>query len=439
LALQQAMANGTAQITAPRNSLPKISNFSDRPVFVPAGTLLKGGVQDQVVVSSVTVPPRAIDWSIPTLCVENGRSEPRHGDDSTRYTTAGVLLPSQVGRLSMLTSAPETRAAMHLHQIGVWLAVDSIRSRLSEQLGVAIASPRSPSSLPLALENPLIEQAQQPFLAASQGAGEEADDITGGVFAIDGALVAADLYASNDLFRQMWPSLLRAYAVQSLMAPDGGAAFALPSIESVKAFLGPASQNPGQVRTIASYDGWVHMAHTATAPSGATGLERVVLKLLATRALDAERAGALTRQQVLHRVLAAVEKEGMDSQVAMQQANRAGLFNEPPLRPLLPAQPIDTASRALPVLAILVLLLGGLVPGMFRMMAGLSGAAWRMGAALVSPARATRPSALRPAVQPDRRHWERAILSPCGHVPLVRSAVMAAQPRNVRSPLLVDA
>jgi hypothetical protein len=42
-------------------------------------------------------------------------------------------------------------------------------------------------------------------------------------------------------------------------------------------------------------------------------------------------------------------------------------------------------------------------------------------------------------MQPDRRHWERAILSPCGHVPLVRSTVAPAQPRNVRSPLLVDA
>ena len=252
LALQQAMANGTAQITASRNSLPKISNFSDRPVFVPAGTLLKGGVQDQVVVSSVTIPPRAIDWSIQTLCVENGRSEPRSGDDSTRYSTAGVLLPSQVGRLSSLTNAAVSATSLHLHQIGAWLAVNSIRLRLSERLGAAIASPRSPSSLPLALENPLVEQAQQSFLAALQHAGERDDDISGAVFAIDGRLVAADLYASNQLFRQMWPSLLRTYATQSLMAPDGatpdGAASALPSVESVRAFLAPVPQDRARSR-----------------------------------------------------------------------------------------------------------------------------------------------------------------------------------------------
>jgi hypothetical protein len=424
LALHQAMASGAAQITASRNALPKISNFSDRPIFVPAGTLLKGGVQDQVVVSSVTVPPHAAGLSIPTLCVENGRSEPRSGDDSTRYTTDGVLLPSQVGRLSILTSAPASAATAHLRQIGVWLAVDSIRSRLSERLGVAIASPRSPSSLPLALENPLVEQAQQPFVAALQGAGEETDDIAGAVFAIDGRLVAADVYASNQLFRQMWPSLLRAYTIQSLMAPNG-AAPNLPSVESVKAFLGPVSQNP-------LYNGWVHMGHAANAPFGATGLERVALKLLATRALDAERAGALTRHQVVQRVLAAVEKEGLDSQAAMQQANRAGLFNEPPLRPLLsqqmgagashrPAaaaqspQPAEVGSGALHLLTILLLLL------------------------CVRISSATRPLGSQGTAQPDRRQRERAILSPCGHVPLVRNAVAAAQPRNGRSPLLVDA
>ena len=431
LALHEAMANGSAQIAASRNALPKISNFSDRPIFVPAGTLLKGGVQDQVVVSSVIVPPRATGLTIPTLCVENGRSEPRHGDDSTRYTTAGVLLPSQVGRLSILISAPASTATMHLRQIGVWLAVDSVRSRLSERLGASIASPRSPSSLPLALENELVEQAQQRFLAAFQGAGEQADDISGAVFAIDGRLVAADLYASNKLFRQMWPSLLRAYAIQSLMAPND-AASALPSIESVKAFLGPASENPGQVRRIASYDGWVQMAHAAVVPSGATELERVVLKLLATRALDADRAGALTRQQVLHRVLAAVEKEGLGSQGVMQQANRAGLFNEPPLRPLLPQQmgarashrpaaaaqspqPAEVGSGALHLLTILLLLL------------------------CVRTSSATRPLRSQGTAQSDRRHRERTILSPCGHVPLVRSTVATAQPRNVRSPLLVDA
>ena len=127
----------------------------------------------------------------------------------------------------------------------------------------------------------------------------------------------------------------------------------------------------------------------------------------------------------------------------MQQANRAGLFNEPPARPPLPAQPTDTARPILPALAILVLLLCGLVPGTFRMMAELCSAVWRMGAALVGRAQLVGSDRGWP-LQPDPRHRERAILSPCGHVPLVGGAVALPQPQklrtlNVRSSLLVDA
>src|SRR5262245_10768748 len=114
VALHQAMANGRAQITANRNGFPRIDNFSDRPIFVPAGTLLTGGLQDQVVMSGVIVPPHAVSLPIAVLCVENGRFEPRSGDDSTRFSTAGVLLPSEVGRLSILTTASANTATLYL-------------------------------------------------------------------------------------------------------------------------------------------------------------------------------------------------------------------------------------------------------------------------------------------------------------------------------------
>jgi hypothetical protein len=448
LALHEAMANGSARITAPRNALPTIDNLSDRPIFVPAGALLKGGMQDQVVVSTVIIPPHATGVSLAVLCVENGRSEPRVGDDSTRYSMAGNLLPSRVGTLSILTSGSASPATMHLRQFGVWLAVDSIRTRLSERLGAPIASPRSPSSLPLALENELIEQAQQPFVATLQGAGEAADDISGAVFAIDGRLVAADLYASNDLFRQMWPSLLRAHAIQSLMAPSG-AEPALPSIESVQAFLGSASRDPSQVRTLTSYDGWVHMGHAANAPAGATGLERTVLRLLATRELDAERAGALTRQQVRNRVLAAAEKEGEGSQTAMQQANRAGLFNEPPLRPLLPQQggtsaspraPEPAGNGALLALAVLALLLCARRSIVHRLIAGMRSVFLPLWATLLNLALATNQFGSSRAAKTHRRPDARTILSRSGHVPLVPGNVAVPQlSRSVRSRVLVDA
>jgi hypothetical protein len=294
---------------------------------------------------------------------------------------------------------------MHLRQFGVWLAVESIRARVSERIGAPNASPRSPTSLPLALESALIEQAQQPFVAALQRAGEVADDISGAVFAIDGRLVAADLYGSNDLFRQMWPSLLRAHAIQSLMAPDG-AATALPSPESVAAFLAPATRNAAQVRTVTSPDGWVHMAYTANAPVAVSGLERIVLKLLADRAGDADHAAALTRQKVLQRVLAAAETEGEDVQAATQQATRAGLFHavglEARARAAARASRPDASSAVsiLPILAMLCIW----TFGAYRMMAALRSAVARMRAAWRGRVQEAATSPMHPVIRlvPDR-------------------------------------
>jgi hypothetical protein len=440
ITLHQAMAQGSARIATPPNGFPRIDNLSDQPIFVRAGTLLKGGLQDQAVMSTVIVPPHATGLALPVLCVENGRSAGRSGDDSTTFTTAGTLLPSEVGTLSLLTSASASPATLYLRQNGVWLAVDSIRSRLSERLGAAIASPRSPSSLPLALENELVEQAQQPFVAALQEAGE-AGDISGAVFAVDGRLVAADVYASPALFHQMWPKLVRAYAVQSLMAPNG-AEPALPSAESAKAFIEPSSPDYAPVRAVTSSDTWIHVSHAT--PADATGLERTVLKLLATRALDAERAGDLTRQQVVNRVFAAIRKEGVDSAAALQQADRAGLFNEPPPRPLVSRQDgtsvsarmsQPTGSTLLPALVVLMLLLCARRSIVHRLVAGAWSAFLHTWAWLLGPAPAVPQVEASGIEEFDRRYREPPILSGCGHVPLVPPILS----RSGHVPLVPDA
>jgi hypothetical protein len=426
IALHQAMAQGSARITAPANGFPRIDNLSGQPIFVRAGTLLTGGLQDQAVMSTVIVPPHAKGLVLPTLCVENGRSAARSGDDSTTYTTAGTLLPSEVGTLSLLAGASATPATFYLRQNGVWLAVDSIRSRLSQRLGATIASPRSPSSLPLALENELVDQAQQPFAAALQEAGE-AGDISGAVFAIDGRLIAADVYASPALFRQMWPKLVGAYAVHSLTAPNA-AGPALPSAESVKAFLEPSSPDDAPVRAVTSNGTWVHVSHASRIPADATGLERTVLKLLATRALDAERAGILTRKQVVDRVLVAAGKEGVDSAAALQQADRAGLFNEPPPRQAASRQggtsvsahtSQPTGSTLLPTLVVLMLLLCARRSIVQRLVPRAWSAFLHIWAWLLGPAPAAPQVEASGGEEFDRSDREPLILSGCGHVPLV--------------------
>jgi hypothetical protein len=58
LTLQEASAKGLVRIREMSTGSPMLDNLSDKPVFVPFGTLLTGGLQDQVVARSLFVGAR---------------------------------------------------------------------------------------------------------------------------------------------------------------------------------------------------------------------------------------------------------------------------------------------------------------------------------------------------------------------------------------------
>lgn len=66
------------------------------------------------------------------------------------------------------------------------------------------------------------------------------NDIVGFAYAINGKLSSADAYASNDLFRRMWPKLLKASAVEAVAERPNAKAFSPPDKASVRAALADA-------------------------------------------------------------------------------------------------------------------------------------------------------------------------------------------------------
>jgi hypothetical protein len=118
----------------------------------------------------------------------------------------------------------------------IWAEVVDIQKRLSANLGVSVASPRSASSLQLALENDKLETARREYVAALQPIAEQADDVVGYAFAINGKLNSADLYPSSGLFRKLWPKLLAASATEAIGANDAEAG-APPAPDAVLTFL----------------------------------------------------------------------------------------------------------------------------------------------------------------------------------------------------------
>jgi hypothetical protein len=270
ISLEQALATGAVKINESAKRPVTIENLSGASVFIPLGTLLVGGLQDQVVSRSLILPPGSGPVALSLFCVDPFRSTARGDEDPTTFSSTGALFPSRMARLAILAAGADTKAVEQIRQDGVWWSIDTLRAQLTRVLGeplepaqaatwknderndgsseVVLRARQSPwrTSLPVALTNGKLAELLAPYLDAY--APEAAsDDVIGAVFAVNGRIEGAELYQSHELFGRMWPNLLRAYATQALAASEPAAEMMLPPVSEVEASLaaaGAAPQNP---------------------------------------------------------------------------------------------------------------------------------------------------------------------------------------------------
>jgi len=76
-------------------------------------------------------------------------------------------------------------------------------------------------------------------------------DVVGFAYAIDGKTEGADIYASHDLFRRMWPKLLKASAVEALAERPTTKPSAPPDSAAVRRAMSGAEQGRESSRNVA--------------------------------------------------------------------------------------------------------------------------------------------------------------------------------------------
>ena len=128
-------------------------------------------------------------------------------------------------------------------QAAVWTSVDLAQSKLSRSLGVDIRSASSPSSFPLAMENDIVSRRLSAYVQAYDNLLADQPDAIGFAFAVNGKLNSADLYASPELFRKLWPKLLEAASLEALAESETvSATCATPDVSMVADWLKYARQ-----------------------------------------------------------------------------------------------------------------------------------------------------------------------------------------------------
>lgn len=290
LTLEEALAKGFVEVheTGTVSQL-KIQNTGKEEVFVHAGDIVKGGKQDRVVTSSFILSAKSKEVELPVYCVEAGRWAPRGAEDSAKFSASAEMLPTKEAKLAMMATASVARpsappnagiplqtgrgeqqqlniddgppqaarqanSTASLTEQGpvggqgeVWRNVAAIQEKLSTRLKTKVNSEVSQSSLQLALENKELAGEQERYVKALQSAGEKDDDVIGYAIAVNGKIASADVYASNALFRKLWPRLLKT-AVTEAISADEVKDIKVPDKTDVNAFLAqPADVKEEQV------------------------------------------------------------------------------------------------------------------------------------------------------------------------------------------------
>lgn len=231
-------------------------NNSDRPLLLLAGEIVTGGKQDRVIGADRLVPPNSDPIDLSVFCVEPGR---------------WVGRSEQFGSMKLQMAQPSVRmpAMAERNQQEVWNQVAAARKAANDLTPAAIAGAPTSSYAVTMAAPPMQEKIDsvagnyESILHELRKAGAK-----GVVVAINGNLVWADLFASNDLLSRYWQKLARSYAAESLTTVN---AKGQADQQSAQAFLDRLSGNrevietdPGVFRR-AEITGQGYMVFTLTA------------------------------------------------------------------------------------------------------------------------------------------------------------------------------
>ena len=234
LTLQEALAQKKVRVYETKNvNELAIRNLSNQDVYVQAGDMVRGGEQDRMISVDFIVPPRSGRMPIAAYCVESGRWNRRGNEAPATFSSSENFASSKDLKLAAKSAQS---------QDAVWQNVSTVQAKLTENTTVQVRSSVSESSLELSVENAKVKETTAAYINALSGILRGKNDVIGYVFAINGKVNSADIYASRALFAKLWPKLIKANAVEAVAELKKDLEIKPVSDETVKTFLAESEQ-----------------------------------------------------------------------------------------------------------------------------------------------------------------------------------------------------
>ncbi|MEN3329116.1 MAG: hypothetical protein V7638_3923 [Acidobacteriota bacterium] len=272
LTLQEALAQKKVRVYETRdvNELA-IRNLSNQDIYVQAGDIVRGGDQDRMISIDFIVPPNSGRMPIAAFCVESGRWNKRENEENASFGSSENMIATKDLKLA---------AKRERSQEAVWKNVKVAQDKLAVNVVDAAPAMVATSSYELSVENPKVKETMEAYIKALSGILQNKSDVIGYVFAINGHVNSADVYASRSLFAKLWPKLLKASAVEAVAESNKDAETTPVASEVVHTFLTDSDKARAEAREItrrvkvvtredennilfetqdrAANDGWVH-------------------------------------------------------------------------------------------------------------------------------------------------------------------------------------
>ncbi len=242
LTLEEALAQKKVIVyeTKDVNELA-IRNVSNQDVYVQSGDVVRGGDQDRMISMDFIVPPKSRRMPIAAFCVESDRWNKRGNESSGQFSSSTNGAATKDLKLAAKRSNSQSE---------VWESVKVAQQKISANVSVEVADPASPSSYELAVSNGAVVKSGNEYVNALSGIVRNKPDVIGYVFAINGHVNSADIYASRPLFVKLWPKLLKASAVEAIAELNQAQAPKPVTDETVHMFLSDSERAKAEAKPV---------------------------------------------------------------------------------------------------------------------------------------------------------------------------------------------
>lgn len=226
LVLDEAMEKGLVTIAEQGegnvNSLTLV-NRSKQPLFVMSGEVVIGGKQDRIIGKNTVVAQTATE-AVPVFCVEHGRWSGRQAG----FSTAGVLAHSSLRSAADYDDQSDVweEVAEKNEKRGTSNPTNTYRASAAQQKGSTVAAFEEHFDASLG---------KLPALARLR--------VVGYVVALNGEVVAVDVFENPRLLAKLDRKLRRSYYAEAIDVPAAADA-PVPNAASVKAFVARAESAP---------------------------------------------------------------------------------------------------------------------------------------------------------------------------------------------------